>query len=516
MMFQLVPICFCLLLSLLTIVWNFTIKQNNKTQPIPCWPLVGSLPSLLANSHRIYDWMTEIFFSLGDGAGSVFVQGPIFSRMKYFVTCDPRNMEYILKTNFSNFPKGSDFKQIFDILGDGILNDDGESWRSQRKMVHSHFRAIEFRSAFATITKEVVESELVPFLAHAAENGYVTDLQDIFTRFAFDSNMIAIFGREARSLTKEFSPNPFAIAMDVAQDVVLCRHLMPMFCWKLMRFLNVGNEKRLAEAWKIIDKSIEECISAKRELLKKGVKTRTDLLSMMLKSSDVSDKVLRDVMLSLFFAGKDTLASSLCWFFWLVGKAPHVEKKIMEEFKSIGWKKISNDEGGIKTKWPRVFDIDELKDLVYLHAALCETLRLYAPIPLNSKSVVKEDILPDGTVVTPGTQIIISFFSEGKIPWIWGEDSLEFKPERWIDGNGKLSHELSSKFFAFNVGPRSCLGKDISFTQMKLCVAAVLFNFQVDLVDGVEICSKPGITLHMKNGLPVHIKKRLHFESIIC
>ncbi|KAL5703302.1 hypothetical protein ACHQM5_028407 [Ranunculus cassubicifolius] len=510
MMFQLVPICFCLLLSLLTIVWIFTIKQNNKTQPIPCWPLVGSLPSLLANSHRIYDWMTEIFFSLGDGAGSVFVQGPIFSRMKYFVTCDPRNMEYILKTNFSNFPKGSDFKQIFDILGDGILNDDGESWRLQRKMVHSYFRAIEFRSVFATITKEVVESELVPFLAHAAENGYVTDLQDIFTRFAFDSNMSAIFGREERSLSIELPPNQFAKAVDAGQDALHYRHVVPMFYWKLMRFLNVSREKSLAEAWKIIDLVINECISSKRELLEKGDENITDLLSMMLKSSDdVNDKVLRDVMLNLFSAGKDTLVSGLCWFLWMVAKTPHVERKIMEEMKLVVMKKNAINEGAIKSKWPWVFDIDELKDLVYLHAALCETLRLYAPLPLNSKCVMEKDILPDGNVVTPGTQVIISYYSEGKMPWIWGEDSLEFKPERWIDGDGKLNHhELSSKFFTFNAGPRSCLGKDISFTQMKLCVAAVLFNFQVDLVDGVEICPKPGITLHMKNGLPVHIKER--------
>ncbi|KAL5703291.1 hypothetical protein ACHQM5_028398 [Ranunculus cassubicifolius] len=508
MMFQLVPICFCLLLSLFSIIWHFTIKQNNKTQPIPCWPLVGSLPSLLANSHRIYDWMTEIFLSLGDGAGSVFVQGPIFSRMKYFVTCNPRNMEYILKTNFSNFPKGSDFKQIFDGYGDGILNDDGESWRLQRKMVHSYFRAIEFRSVFAIITKDVVESELVPFLAHVAENGYVTDLQDIFARFAFDSNMSAIFGREARSLSIELPPNEFAKAMEAVQEVMHYRNVTPMFCWKLMRLLNVGNEKIIADAMKIIDVSIEECISSKRKSLGKKEENLTDLLSIMLKSSNVSHKVLRDIMLNLFFAGKDTLASALCWFFWLVSRAPHAEMKIMEELKSVALKKKLGHEGATKSKWPWFFDIDELKDLVYLHAALCETLRLYAPVPLNNKCVIEEDILPDGNVVTPGTQVIISFYSEGRMPWIWGEDSLEFKPERWIDGDGKLNHELSSKFFAFNAGPRSCLGKDISFTQMKLCVAAVLFNFQVDLVDGVEICPKPGITLHMKNGLPVHIKER--------
>ncbi|KAL5703377.1 hypothetical protein ACHQM5_028475 [Ranunculus cassubicifolius] len=508
MALQLAPICFCLLLPLLAIIWHSKPKQIIKTQPIPCWPLVGSLPSLLANSHRIYDWMTELFLSLGDGVGSLPIKGPVFSKMKYLATCHPQNIEYISITNFSNFPKGPGFKQIFDILGDGILNEDGELWRLQRKMVHSYLRAVEFRSVFGEMTKKVVESELVPFLAHVARNGYVTDFQDVFTRLSFDSNMSAIFGRETKSLSIDIPSNQFAKAMDTAQEVMLYRHVIPMFCWKLMRLLSVGKEKSLADAMKIIDLSIEECISSKNESLDKREEKITNLLSVMLKSSDVSHKVLRDVMLNLFVAGKDTLASGLCWFFWLVAKAPHVEMKIMEELKSVALKKKSGDESEFKTKWPWVFDIHEIKDLVYLHAALCETIRLYPSVPLFSKGVIQEDVLPDGTVVTPGMQIIISSYSGGRMPWIWGEDSLEFKPERWIDGDGKISRKVLSKFFAFNVGPRSCLGKDISFTQMKVCVAAVLFNFHVELVHGVEVCPKPGITLHMKNGLPVRIKER--------
>ncbi|KAL5714552.1 hypothetical protein ACHQM5_016496 [Ranunculus cassubicifolius] len=508
MAFQFLPVCLCLFLFLLGLIWQFMLRKHSKTQTL-AWPLAGSVPVVLWYFSGIYEGLNEAFLSIGDGVGSFFLQGPFFTRIKYLVTCHPENMEYILKTNFSNFPKGPDFKQIFEVLGDGILNDDGESWHLQRKLVHSCFRAVEFRSVYGQRTLEVVEDQLVPFLAHAARKRSVIDLQDMCTRFVFDSNMKAVFGREERYLSCELRPNEFAKAMDVTTDAIFHRHILPMFLWKLMRFLNVGKEKCMAEAWRIIDLIIEERISSKRELFTKGEGNVNDLLSMLLKSSDVNDKLVRDVMLNLLFAGKDTLASALVWFFYMVTKAPHIEKKIIEELKSVALKKNSGDVGRIKAKWPLVFDTDDLKDIVYLHAALCESLRLNAPLPFNNKGVVKRDMLPDGTVVMPGTQILVSYYSEGRMPWIWGDDSLEFKPERWIGGDGKLNNELSSKFFVFNVGPRSCLGKDISFTQMKVCIAAVLFNFHVDLVEGQQVCSKPSVNLHMKNGLLVHIKKRL-------
>ncbi|MCL7022637.1 hypothetical protein MKW94_000729 [Papaver nudicaule] len=94
------------------------------------------------------------------------------------------------------------------------------------------------------------------------------------------------------------------------------------------------------------------------------------------------------------------------------------------------------------------------------------------------------------------------------MPWIWGDDCLEFKPERWIAENGKLIIEPISKFFPFNTGPRTCMGKDIAFTIMKSVVSAVLFNFHVQVVEGHHVCPKPTLNLHMKNGLKVNIRKR--------
>ncbi|KAI3875415.1 hypothetical protein MKW92_038099 [Papaver armeniacum] len=451
------------------------------------------------NSKRLLEFITELFHSLGKG--SFFLDGPIFSKLKYFVTCHHQNIEYILKTNFRNFPKGPDYKQIFDPLGNGILAADSDAWKVQRRMAHTAFIASEFKDLLSNMSRKVVEEQLLPLLAHVAKNESTIDLQEVCSRFAFDINMKVVLG-----------------LLEKVQETILYRHIMPMFLWKLMRLFNIGRERETAKAVKIIDAQLYQLISLKRKNLLQGI-TSFDLLAFHIKtqeqmSNNISplptkndDKFLRDSMLSLFFAGKDAIASGLIWFFWLVLKTPAAKAKILEEMKLLF---SSKETQPLEThKWPYVFDARDLSGLVYLHAAICESLRLYPPVPLNSKTVLHEVVLPDGNLVRPGMQIIISNYSVGRMPWIWGEDCLEFKPERWIDDDGMLiRHENMSKFVTFNLGPRTCLGKDMAFTQIKTVVAAVLFNFQVEVLEGQHIFPKPAITLHMEKGLKVKLQKR--------
>ncbi|RZC87208.1 hypothetical protein C5167_042139 [Papaver somniferum] len=285
-----------------------------------------------------------------------------------------------------------------------------------------------------------------------------------------------------------------------------------------MRLFRIGREKESLKAVKTIDAHFYEYISQKRKHLIQGVKT-FDLLSSYINEElkrtkipslppENDDEFLRDSMLSLFVAGKDTIASGLIWFFWLVSKTPSVEEKILEELKVL----LSSKMGQVSEyhEWPWVFHLDDTNGLVYLHAALCESLRLYPPVPINSKTVLNEVVLPDGSLIKPGTQVLIPFYSVGQMPWIWGEDCLEFNPERWIDGDGKLTRNgNAAKFFTFNIGPRTCLGKDMSFTQLKAIAAAVLLNFHVEVLEGQDVRPKPAITLHMDKELKVKIHKRV-------
>ncbi|KAF5191610.1 Cytochrome p450 [Thalictrum thalictroides] len=464
--------------------------------------------------------------SLGKENGSYFIKGPTISNFNFLVTCHPQNIEYILKTNFSNFPKGSESKEIFDVLGDGLGNADDQSWISQRKLAHKCIKSTDFRGFVASTSHRVVAQALVPLLAHVADNNSVIDLQDVCTRFAFECNMSTSFGRREGYLSSELPTNELCKALDDIHEALIFRHILPRFIWKLLRFLNVGREGDYAKGCKKIDQHFGEYISQKKECLKKGAEMK-DLLSIFIKYLDepsLNDKFLvdarlntnflRDLMLGIFLAEKDAIASSLTFLLWLIAKTPYVEETILEELKMIAYKKDKlkqedeDDEDGVGAKWPILFDSNDLNGLVYLHASICESLRLYPSVPIIKKSIIKDDILPDGSAVKTGMQIFLSFYAEGQMPWIWGEDSMVFKPERWIDDEGKLGHDLMSKFYAFNAGPRTCLGMATTFTEMKVVVAAVLFNFNVRLVEDGPIILRPYVNLNMKDGLPVKISKR--------
>ncbi|CAA7041988.1 unnamed protein product [Microthlaspi erraticum] len=209
------------------------------------------------------------------------------------------------------------------------------------------------------------------------------------------------------------------------------------------------------------------------------------------------DNFLKDIIKSFMLAGRDAIATTLTWFFWLLSKNPDAVIKIREE---------------INTNSPRSgksLDPDKLNKMVYLHGALCEALRLYAPIPFERKSPIKQDMLPSGHKVDANWKILFSVYALGRMKAVWGEDACEFKPERWIsERNGGLKHEPSFKFFVFNSGPRNCLGKNLSFLQMKTVAVEIIQNYDIKVVEGHKIEPASSIVLHMKRGLKVTIAKR--------
>jgi len=213
----------------------------------------------------------------------------------------------------------------------------------------------------------------------------------------------------------------------------------------------------------------------------------------------MDEKFLKDTAKNLLAAGRDSISSCLTWFFWLVATHPSVESKILEEIRE----KLPSREGNGKD-----LGVEWLGQLTYLHAAISETLRLYPPVPIEHKSPLKSDMLPSGHWVNSNTMIVYSLYTMGRAEEIWGEDCLEFRPERWISKKGGIIHVPSYKFIAFNAGPRSCLGKEMSFTEIKMIAAAMLWNYRIQLVEGQAISPRVSVVLLMKHGLKVTVTKR--------
>lgn len=219
------------------------------------------------------------------------------------------------------------------------------------------------------------------------------------------------------------------------------------------------------------------------------------------KNQECNDRFLRDTILNFMIAGRDTTSSALTWFMWLVSTHPEVEKKIRDELNSTI---RSKEEAGKR----RLFEADEVRNLVYLHGALCESLRLFPPVPFQHKAPVQPVVLPSGHYVHPKMKIMFSLYAMGRMDYLWGKDAKEFKPERWITERGTIKYEPSYKFLAFNAGPRTCLGKEVAFTQLKSVAAAIIHNYQVQVVEGHPVDPNVSVILYMKHGFKVRVTKR--------
>ncbi|KAJ9170290.1 hypothetical protein P3X46_018410 [Hevea brasiliensis] len=483
-----------ILLHIFVAVISFVVVRylfNKNGQPIN-WPILGMLPDTLVHLSRIHERFTEVL----ERSGHTFLyQGTWFSNVKVLATVDPANVHYIMSSNFSNFPKGSKFSKIFDVLGRGIFNSDSERWMNQRKLAQALFNHRRFHQFLNKTSRDMVEKGLVTVLEHVAERGLVVDMQDLFQRFTFDITCKLIIGYNPRCLSIDFPEVEFSKAMDDAEETLFWRHITPEWFWKSQRKLKIGQEWKMERAWKTLDRISAEYISRKRKQLNnqslspddgsEGV----DLLTSYMKDAEImgskpDDKFLRDTIMNMVLAGKDTTSSALTWFFWLISKNPQVESKIREELKaSVPVNQAEN--------W-RLFNPQELNSLVYLHGALCESLRLYPPVPFQHKAPLQEDVLPSGHQVNSEMKIVLCLYAMGRMKSIWGEDCLKFKPERWITEGGKVT----------------CLGKEVAFTQMKTVVAAVIHNYHVQAVEGHPVSPNVSIILQMKHGFKVRISRR--------
>ncbi|GMI94157.1 cytochrome P450, family 96, subfamily A, polypeptide 10 [Hibiscus trionum] len=483
------------------------LSNSNEGQPIT-FPVVGMMLQLLLNVHRVHDWCTEILQRCH--CTSLFV-GPWFSDMNFVLTCDPANIHHVMVSNFQNFPKGSDYKEIFDILGDGIFNADMDLWKYQRKAAQGFIRHPLFHRLLSTATKAKVENGLIPVLEHVAESGMVVDLEDVFQRFTFDFTCILVTGNNPESLSIDFPEVRFSKALDDAEEALFYRHVRPRSFIKLQKWLNMGQEHKYRKAWQVLDDLIAKHISQKRKEVNQGLIKEdgeaegVDLLTSYItqeKSTGLKcdDKFLRDTILNMMIAGRDTTSSALTWFIWLVSKHPEVENKIIQELES----RIPAKE----TRNRRLFNAEEVKDLVYLHGALCEAIRLYPPVPFQLKEPLKPDVLPSGHRVHLKMKIMFNLYSMGRMKAIWGEDAFEFKPERWITERGGIKHQPSFKFLSFNAGPRICLGKEVAFAMMKTVASAIIYNFRINVLEETPVVPAISIILHTKDGLMARVSSR--------
>ncbi|XP_028771388.1 cytochrome P450 94B3-like [Neltuma alba] len=462
----------------------------------PTYPLIGCLISFYANRNRLLHWYTHLLSHSPTNTIHVHRLGA----PRTIITANPHNVEYILKTNFLNFPKGKPFTDILgDFLGHGIFNVDGDLWRTQRKLAAHEFTGRSLRTFVIHTLEEEARERLLPVMEALCVKEQAVDLQELLARFSFNVICKITLGVQVCCLDPSVPVSPLVKAFDVASEISARRGAAPLFViWKVKRWVGIGSERRLKEAVGKVRSHVMELIrERKKMMMRKMNEGREDLLSRLI-CRGYEEDMIRDMLISFMMAGRDTTSAAMTWFFWLLSQHPEVEEQVVEETQQVNVEEA--------------LEYESLEKLKFLKACLCESMRLYPPVAWDSKHAIVDDLLPDGTVVKAGDRVTYFPYGMGRMEALWGENRLEFRPDRWFVERDSVERTMTKvspfKFPIFHAGPRVCLGKEMAFIQMKHVVVSILRRFRIQRIRPDKPLLVPLLTAQMAGGLSVLICKR--------
>ena len=171
--------------------------------------------------------------------------------------------------------------------------------------------------------------------------------------------------------------------------------------------------------------------------------------------SQTQSKVeIRSELLNILLAGRDTTASMLTNFWFVIARRPDIFARLQEEIATL-------------PPPPHRPSFEEFKNLKYMRGVLNESLRLHPIVPGNARQALEDTVLPlgggdegrDPLFVPKGAMVSWYIYAMHRRKDIYGEDAEEFRPERWIDEGEEKGLRPGWAFLPFNGGPRVCLGR---------------------------------------------------------
>jgi cytochrome P450 len=336
-------------------------------------------------------------------------------------------------------------------------------------------------------------------------------------RMSFDIFAEVGFGLQTHSLERRDN-NPFIVSLGTLSETFEARFQQPNFWWRLKRYFQIGNEKKMKESIDLFEDVMTDIIYENIKLQNDPtyVRPTKDVISLFMEDLDLKSfaedetsrkrdmKFLREVGFAIIGAGKDSTATSLMWCFIMLNRHPDVEAKVRAE---------------LQEKLPKLFadkdyvpSLDDVGQLVYVEAALRETLRLCPIVPANAKEANRDTTLSDGTFLKKGTRVYIPSYSLARNPNVWGPDAAEYRPDRWLEvdeqtGKEKVMQVPESKFNTFHAGPRVCPGMRFAIFELKTALAYIVSKYHLTTVKEPEDYTYAiSAVLSVRGPLMVHVE----------
>lgn len=428
---------------------------------VPGHPVVGNTVQFFRQN--TLDFFTESAAETGDVA-----ELRLAGKSAYLLS-HPEAVWQVMVDKNDKFEKGEGIQKIVteSLLGEGLVTNDGESWRQQRRILDEAFHPEYIQRYTPVITEHAQE------LVASWEEGDVLNLQEELQHFTFNIITDALFSIDLRGDPRgEEFIDAFTAIIDhftfIADTYVYIPEQIP----------TPGNQ-RYKEALATLDEFIYNAIEERRASDSDG----TDVLSVLLAAQEkepgrVDDKQIRDEMATLMLAGHETTALALTYTLYSLSKQPIWKRKIREEVTAeVGDGPVTGD------------DVDALD---VTERVLTESMRLHPPTFAVFRSPT-EDAVVKGYEVPEGAVLILS-------QWVTQRDSrffenpLAFNPNRWTDEFREELHP--GAYFPFAAGPRRCLGEQFAMLEAKIGLTAILQNTELELLSPESLQCEPSLTTH--------------------
>jgi cytochrome P450 len=391
----------------------------------------------------------------------------------------PEDIEYVLSLNAKNFIKSMSLRSNFfhRLLGNGLLTSEGEFWRRQRRLAQPAFHRQRI-SVYGHVMVDYAMRLITPWRA-----GDIRDIHRDMMRLTLEIVVKTLFNADASGDADKVA--------HVLEQMVKPFASQATVKWILDNRLPTAAHRRFHQAARQIDEIVYRIIAQRRS----SGADEGDLLSMLLQAQDedgnrMTDRQLRDEVMTLFLAGHETTALTLSWAWYLLSENADVEKKFHKEIDEV-----------LNGRLPTVGDIPRLK---YTDMIAKESMRLYPPAYGIGRQAIEECEV-GGFRIPAKSQVFMFPWATQRDPRFFGEPD-GFHPERWTEDF--ISSLPKYAYFPFGGGPRQCIGNYFAMMEIVLLLATIGQRCKFSLAPDHEVKLLPAMSLRPKDGIRVVVQPR--------
>jgi cytochrome P450 len=356
--------------------------------------------------------------------------------------------------------------------GAGLFNVNGDQHRMQRRLMLPAFhrkRVEAYRDQMVAITQTLLET----WQPGETRNMH-QDMMGLTMRIA----TAALFGEDLAEQGEQISHAiEESLHIFVRPLTGLLRYDLPGLPYH--RFLDLAAE---------IDQGMRALVARKRA----AGRDQGDVLAMLVQARDeqgleLSEEELIGHVSLLFAAGHETSSNALTWTLFLLSQHPQIASALLEELDGVL-------HGAAPT-------VEQLRELPLLDRVIKESMRLFPPVPWNTR-VVHQATTLGGYAIPAGTEIVMSIYHIHHDPQIYPNPE-RFDPARW-----EVIDPSTFEYTPFSGGPRMCIGSTFAIMEMKLVLAMLMQRFRLELVPGAQIDRSVTITMGPRQGMPMIIHQQ--------